>query len=170
MKPSNFRINRPSFSAKSDSFIISSTPIKSQNPDTPLLIKRNGRRRVIASVADTETLTKMESSAEFGIDRSEIPHVISHLPRRPVLRRPGEGGSQTKAGLATPIAQKMSPVSNRQPPKILNRHAPFRKKMAPVSTFPNLHTEIWKRPHGRAVVFERRRIYPRLPHFCVLCG
>ena len=64
-----FPNNRPSFSAKSDSFILSSTPIKSQNPDTPLLAKRNGLRRVITSVADTEPITKMESSANFGIDQ-----------------------------------------------------------------------------------------------------
>jgi hypothetical protein len=104
MKPSNFRTNRPSFSAKSDSFIISFTPIKSQNPDTPISIKRNQEDRKSSSCSSSS------SNLKRAARRLRYQRPI-HVPRRPVRRRPGEGGSQAKAGLPleTSIPQKTPP-------------------------------------------------------------
>jgi hypothetical protein len=69
------------------------------------------------------------------------------VPHRPVRRRPGEGGSQTKAGLPTGNFHrpKSAPVSNRQISEILNRHALFARKWFP---FPRFQTYTQKFGNG----------------------
>jgi hypothetical protein len=157
MKPSNFRTNRFLFNTKLDSFIISYTPIKSQNPDTPISIKRT-------SSGPRESSSCSCSNPKLAARRLRYQRPIHLLSSNCNLRLARPSRPPPPLREKTPTGNfhlpKIAPVSNRQISEILNRHATFCEKVSPVSTFPNLHTKIWKPdlPFRKPICVNRRNL------------
>jgi hypothetical protein len=109
MKPSNFQTNLPSFSAKTNSFIISYTPIKSQNPDTPLSIKRSAFLGPVesSSISNSKLAARRLRYEHTSTARSQSvarPYLTHHAPRT----------TKTISQLATAFSQKTPPFPRFQ--------------------------------------------------------